>query len=310
MAEGVKINLRRVQPSMLMRLGCWAASKRPAVFPTDSAGMKQLLAERDPPADAPMPAAFEKRFQIERSEVNGHVCVTLHPQSGPGAQHILYFHGGGFVLPMLEPHWPLVAKLVEKTNASLTVPLYPVVPETPYTEAEALADAIYEQLTTEWKPRDLVLAGDSAGGHMALSLALRLASKPEAQAGRLVLFAPWLDLTLADPAIAEVEQQDVMLRIDSLREMGRAWAGGRDPASADVSPLNADLSGLPAVAIFQGRHDIFVVDSRTFAARLEKAGIPVELYEYAGAPHVYMALTFTSEARDTFGLFDRFLKSA
>ena len=292
-----------------MRLGVWLFSRQPRVFPEDAEGVRETLAKRDPPQDAPMPEAFEKRFRVERSRVHGHECITLHPKSGPGAQHIIYFHGGGFVIPMMEPHWPLVAKLVEATGASLTVPLYPVVPEASHTEVDALAGEVFERLAMEWKPADIVLAGDSAGGHMALSLALRLARKGGAQAGNLVLFAPWLDLTLADPAIREVEPHDIMLRIDALREMGRMWAGEGDPASAQYSPLRAELSGLPPTAIFQGQHDLFVIDSRSFAGRLREAGVHTELYEYGGAPHVYMALTFTGEAKDTFRLFDRFVKS-
>lgn len=307
-SENNNIHVRRVKPSLPMRLGSWLVTKQPKVFPEDGPGVRAAMESRDPPQDAPLPESIAKKLRVERSTANGHDCVTLHPKTGPGAQHIIYFHGGGFVIPMMEPHWPLVAKLVETTGASLTVPLYPVVPEASHTEADALADTIFERLSAEWKPEDIILCGDSAGGHMALSLALRLAAKDGPQAGKLVLFAPWLDLTLADPAIRDVEPNDIMLRIDALRAMGEMWAGDRDPASAECSPLRADVKGLPPTAIFQGQHDLFVIDARTFAARLREAGIPVELYEYGGAPHVYMALTFTGEAKDTFRLFDRFIK--
>jgi acetyl esterase/lipase len=128
--------------------------------------------------------------------------------------------------------------------------------------------------------------------------------------GKLALFAPWLDLTLADPAIEAVEPHDMMLKIGTLRACGDLVAAGRDPASAALSPLYApaqELAALPPTRIWTGRHDLFIVDSRTFVAKLRAAGVDAKLYEYEAAPHVFMAITPTREAKDVFGLLRDFL---
>jgi acetyl esterase/lipase len=247
---------------------------------------------------------------VEEREVHGQRVVTLHPKSGPAPWHMLYFHGGGFVQPMFTVHWPLVAAMIEACGISVTAPLYDVVPEAPHAKQDALADAVYAELAARHDPARIILNGDSAGAHMALALALRLVRSGGPVPGKLALFAPWLDLTLADPAIAAVEPHDLMLKIGTLRACGAMVAGIRDPGSAEVSPLYTpaeELAQLPPTRIWTGRHDLFIIDSRTFVGRLRGAGVDAKLYEYEAAPHVFMAITPTREAKDVFGLLGEFL---
>ncbi len=303
--------LRSTKPSLLMKFGAWLITRGPKVFPQAEDEAEAYLASRDKPEDAELPEKVAKRFTVERWNAEGQQCITLHPKSGKGEHHILYFHGGGFVLPVLDAHWPLAAALIDATGASLTMPLYDVVPESSHTAGEGLADAAFARIAQDWPAEKIALAGDSAGGQMAVALALRQVRSGGPKAGKLIPFAPWLDLTLADPEIRAVEPNDIMLRIGALLPMGRAWAGDRDPASAECSPLYAspeELAQMPPTAIFVGRHDIFVVDCRSFASRMREAGNTPRLYEYSGAPHVFMALPFTREAKDCFRLFDQFLK--
>ncbi|MGB3711137.1 MAG: alpha/beta hydrolase [Erythrobacter sp.] len=309
------IEVRSSKPSLLMRGVTWLMSKRTPVFPPDADGYRAQIAARDLPEDAPMPSKFEDKFIVERRTLAGHEVVTLHPKSGqpksgPGQWHMLYFHGGGFVLPMFKEHWPLAAAMVERLGISVSLPMYPVVPEAEAAEQDALADAAYAELAARHDPSRIVLAGDSAGGHMALTLALRLGREGGPKPGRLALFAPWLDLAMRDPAISAVEERDIMLRVDTLRACGAMFAGERDPAGSECSPLRAsddELANLPPTRIWTGRDDLFIVDSRTFAKRLREAGVDAKLYEYEGAPHVFMAIVRTREAKDTFGLLGRFL---
>ena len=308
------IELRSGAPSLLMRVVKWVVGRRTPVFPLDAAGFSATMAGRRLPLDAPMPESFRARFMVEERELLGHRVVTLHPKAGPGdkarAWHMLYFHGGGFVRPMFKEHWPLVAAVVEGGGISVTVPLYPVVPEAPYSAQDALADAAWADLAARHDPARIILNGDSAGGHMALALALRLVAAGGPQPGKLALFAPWLDLGLADPAIAAVEPHDVMLKIGTLRACGALVAAGRAMDDPAVSPLYAPaeaLAALPPTRIWTGRHDLFIVDSRSFLARLRAAGVDAKLYEYEAAPHVFMAITPTREAKDALKLLAEFI---
>ncbi|WP_017664594.1 alpha/beta hydrolase [Porphyrobacter sp. AAP82] len=302
--------LRSPSPSLLLRAIKWMVGRQTPVFPLDEAGFHEQMAGRTLPRDAPMPEGFRKTFLIEERALLGHKVVTLHPKSGPAPWHMLYFHGGGFVKPMFKVHWPLVAEMVKRCGVSVTVPLYPVVPEAGYAAQDALADAVWADLAATHDPARIILNGDSAGGHMALALALRLAAAGGAQPGKLALFAPWLDLGLADPAIAAIEPFDVMLKIGTLRACGGLVAAGRAMDSPEVSPLYAPaeaLAKLPPTRIWTGRHDLFIIDSRSFLARLVEAGVDAKLYEYEAAPHVFMAILPTREAKDALGLLAEFV---
>ncbi len=304
--------LRSSAPSLVMRAVKWVMARSTPVFPHTAEGFHQRMAGRLLPADAPIPAAFYRDFQVGGWEAEGHPVVTIHPKSGPAEWHMLYFHGGGFVQPMFKVHWPLVAAMVKHCGISVTVPLYPVVPEASHAEQDAVADAAWATLAEHHDPAKLILNGDSAGAHMALCLALRLAKVGGPQPGKLALFSPWLDLTLADPGIAAVEPHDLMLKIGTLRACGAMVAEARDPASADISPLYTPaeaLAALPPTRIWTGRHDIFIVDSRSFVGKLRAAGVDARLYEYEAAPHVFMAITPTREAKDVFALLRQFIAS-
>lgn len=307
------IVLRSAAPSLLMRAIKFIVGRSKPVFPHDEEGFHRTMAGRRLPTDAPMPESFRRRFIVEEREVLGSPVVTLHPKEGPGVWHMIYFHGGGFVKPMFKVHWPLVAEMVKQCGISVTVPLYPVVPEASYTDQDDLADAVHFDLVARHDPARIILGGDSAGGHMALALALQRVKEGGIDLpGKLALFAPWLDLGLTDPAIAVIEPHDVMLKIGTLRACGSLIADGRAMDDPEVSPLYAaaeDLAQLPPTRIWTGRHDIFIVDSRSFLGKLSAAGVDAKLYEYEAAPHVFMAILPTREAKDVIGLLREFLES-
>lgn len=312
MLTNTSTELRSASPSMLMRAATWVMKRRQPPFPHDPGAYEEMMATRELPKDAPMPGKFRAQYHAQEWEAEGQKVVTLHPRSGPGDWHMLYFHGGGFVLPMFKEHWPLVAAMIDRLGVSVTVPLYDVVPESPAERQDALADAVFAKLAESHDPAKIILNGDSAGGHMALCLALRLAKAGGPQPGKLALFAPWLDLSMADPAMQAVEPNDFMLKIGTLRVCGKMFAGDRDPAAAQCSPLytsKQDLALLPPTRIWTGRHDLFIVDSRSFTESLREANVDAKLYEYEGAPHVFMAIVPTREAKDCLGLLGEFLES-
>lgn len=306
MTDAMVAELRFKKPSLRMKLGEWMVGKQPSAF-GDAATVRADVPKRDLPKDAPMPKNFHRKFTVEEWEAEGQKVVTLHPKAGKGEWHIIYFHGGGFFLPMFKEHWPLIEAMVYATGASITVPLYDVIPESTYHNAYKQADAVYEKIAAEWSDDRMALCGDSAGGNLTLALALQRRDAGKSLPARLIPFAPWLDMAMKDPAAQDVQEKDIMLNIEAIRVMGEWWAGDRGVDDHIASPLYADLKGLPPIAIFQGRHDVFVTDTRTFATKADAAGVPTKLYEYEGGPHVYMALTFTREAKDTFKLVKDFL---
>jgi len=255
---------------------------------------------RTKPPEAIPPAWFHTRCDLSRREVRGRTILTARPRTGGTGTHIMYLHGGGYVWPLIRPHWWVVARLIRATGATVSLPLYPLAPESDHREAFRFLIAAHCDLLVATPGVRPVLAGDSAGGGLAVGLALLLREVGLPLPSRLVLFSPWLDLALADPAAEAVEPRDAMLGIGMLRRAGELWANGADPAAPHLSPLHADLQGLPPILLFQGRHDLLVVDARTFAHRAEAAGHPIEYVEVPGGIHIYVAATWTPESRDAF----------
>ncbi len=214
-----------------------------------------------------------------------------------GGWHLLYLHGGGFVNPLHSAHWDIIASLIKSAGASVTLPLYPLCPEHTREEALAFIDAVYARLRAAHPTQRLMVIGDSAGAHHALTLALRLRDAGAPAPERLALLSPWLDLTLSSPDVPRVAPLDAMLRPGELREWGRWWAGGLDPASPAVSPLFADLRGLPPTEVFAGTHDVLWPEARALSERAREVGWDLSLYETQGGFHDFMAATFTPEAR-------------
>ena len=259
------------------------------------------------PKDAPLPASLRHRCEVQETVMDGQTVVTLKPRSGRSDQHMLYLHGGAYFSPMLAAHWSIIGALIQATGASVTLPLYALAPENDYQRGTALVDAVYGQLEEQHPGERIVVAGDSSGGNFALNLVLRRRDGGQTLPDRLILLAPWLDLAMRDERATVMETEDVMLGVAGLRLCGRWWAGDLDPGSPQFSPQVADLSGLPPIALYQGDRDIFVIDARTFVDRCRAAKVDCRYYEYPGAFHVFMGVTFTPEASDVFHIIASFM---
>ncbi|KXV62258.1 alpha/beta hydrolase [Acetobacter orleanensis] len=252
---------------------------------------------RSYPQEAPLSRALRQRCQVKEWTYANQKVVTLIPRKGRTNLHILYLHGGAYIHPLIDAHWRIIRALIDATGASVTIPFYALAPESDHIPGTTLVDAVYDHIVTSYPNERIIVAGDSAGGNFALSLALRRRDAGLSLPHHLILFSPWLDLMLRDERMRDLENSDVILSIDGLRECGKWWAGKTDPASPYMSPLYADITGLPAMTLFQGAQDVFVVDARTFA---KSAKALCKYHEYPGAFHVFMGATFTPEAKDVF----------
>lgn len=252
------------------------------------------------PEPAPPPRRLAARCRIVEKRDGDRVRFVVSPRFGGSSWRVVYLHGGGFANGLQGAHWNAVKCIVRATGATVIVPVYPLAPEHTFELAHAQLEATYRELLEEAPPSRIVLCGDSAGGNLALVQALRYRDAGLPLPAHVVLFAPWLDVTMTDARARALEGRDVMLRVDELIELGRWWAGATDPRDPRVSPLFADLRGLPPIQIHQGADDVFLHDARTLAERVRASGGRVELIEVEGGFHVYMLATITRESRATF----------
>lgn len=287
----------RARPSLPMR-GAKVFLRLTRRRGADLTEVERAYRTRAAPTAAPIPARLEAACTVERRAVRGRPVIRLTPRRGASGLHVVYTHGGGYVNALVGNHWDLLGMLVRHTGATVTVPLYPLAPESTWRAAFAMLEDVYREVLAGTPADRVVLCGDSAGGALALAQAMRYRDAGLPLPGRVVLFAPWLDLTLADPQIREVERRDVMLGVEKLRLLGGWWAGGENPRTPSLSPLHGDPRGLPPIDLYQGTDDLLAVDGRTFARRARGAGADVRLHETPGGFHVFMAVPWIPEARE------------
>jgi epsilon-lactone hydrolase len=235
---------------------------------------------------------WHREFEIVEDAARGYPVVTITPKEGTqaGAPHLLYLHGGGYVMDVAAVHWDTVLRLCAMLGASATVPVYPLAPEHKAQAVLATMDGLYRELAERHGAERITIMGDSAGGGMSLALAQKLKAEGGPLPGRLVLWSPWVDATASDPAQRAVEVKDRMLAVSGLNACGQMYAGDLAISHPYVSPLFGELDGLPPMAVFSGTSDILIVDGRRLAARLRDVGAVHEYHEYDDMFHVWMLL--------------------
>lgn len=201
---------------------------------------------------------------------------------------ILYCHGGGYTSGNLGYARVLAAKMSSATGCEVLAFQYRLAPEFPY--PAALEDALeaWEYLMHQgWGAKDIILAGDSAGGNLALELALSLKKEGRFLPGRLVLFSPWTDMSASGDSYAQREDLDPMLTISYIQSVRGAYAPEADYSQPQFSPLFADLSGLPPTLIQVGEREILFSDSERLRDNLISAGVPCVLQSWPDMWHVF-----------------------
>lgn len=278
--------------SLLMKMTTRALRLRSNDLRSESS-IQQRVAHRKP--YAPIPRRLRTRCDIHHHTLDGMPVTTLTPKRGRSQTNLIYLHGGAYVAPLIGPHWSIIGRLVELTGAAVTVPYYPLAPTHTAAQVFPRMTALYDRVRSDGNPT--FLAGDSAGGGLALSLAIQLRDTDATPPDGLVLFSPWLDVTMSNPDIHALEPRDPMLAAAGLKWCGQAWAGDLATTDPRISPVYDGLTELPPIRIYQGGQDIFVADAVRFEERAKEVGADVQLTVYPDAFHVFVGATFTSEAR-------------
>ncbi len=211
---------------------------------------------------------------------------------------ILYCHGGGYTSGGLGFSKVLASKLTRATGLDVLAFDYRLAPEHPYPAAVEDAQAAWDHLMRlGFGARDVVLAGDSAGGNMALVLCLRLRAEGRMLPGALLLMSPWTDMTCSGESLTERADIDPVLTPEYIYAVREAYAGSLDPAQPELSPLLADLAGLPPTLIQVGTHEILFSDAERLAERMKAAGTECRLEVWEGMWHDFQMYPSKSAAQ-------------
>ncbi|MFI5085189.1 MAG: alpha/beta hydrolase fold domain-containing protein [Actinomycetales bacterium] len=253
------------------------------------------------------PRLLRKDVAVTVDHGPGWPVYTLTPRAGRARGAVVYAHGGGWVNEIAPQHWSLAAQIAVEAQVCVLVPIYPLVP---VGTADAVVSAVVDLLLAG---RDAYgsacVAGDSAGGQIALSAAVSLRDQGAPPLPQTVLISPALDLSLRNPGIDLVQPSDPWLGRDGGRVFAEYWRGKLAIDDPRVSPLFADLRGLGPLTVFSGTRDILNPDTRLLVEKAASAGVDVDYHEKPGLVHVY-PLTPTPEGRAARALIAERLRTA
>jgi acetyl esterase/lipase len=223
---------------------------------------------------------------------------------------IFYLHGGGYLIGSPTGYRGLAAALSQEADARVLLVDYRLAPENPHPAAVRDATAAYRWLIKqEADPTSTAVAGDSAGGGLAVALLTALRDGGDRLPAALVCLSPWVDLSLSSASIDARAELDPIVSRALLEDMAGAYLMGQDALTASASPLFAELSGLPPTLVVVGTSEALLDDSTRLADRARQAGVDVTLHVVDGMYHVFPAMSsFLPEAGEAVEQIGQFVQ--
>ena len=269
------------------------------------AGVRALLASRQPAPGEPLPSRADRRAAMdafgemgslppgcfhEPTTVGGVKAERIVPTNAIEGRRVLYLHGGAYVGGSPRSHRPLVARLADAARSAAVSLDYRLAPEHPFPAAVDDAVEAYRDLMAQgvW-PERTIIAGDSAGGGLALAAALRLKDEGLPQPAGLFVISPWADLTQSHHAYETKAEDDPMITRERLNEAAGEYLGDADAMHPQASPVFGDLAHLAPMLIQVGSEEALLGDSLLLAERAGLARTEVRLEIWPEMIHVWHA---------------------
>jgi epsilon-lactone hydrolase len=219
----------------------------------------------------------------------------------PGADAgrvLLYLHGGGYQVGSFRSHAELASRLGRASGRRVLLPEYRLAPEHPFPAAIDDALAVWRWLRSVpgLSASALAVAGDSAGGGLAVAMMTALRDRGEDLPAAAVLISPWTDLSCSGASMTERVDEDPIFVPDTIRQLAAGYLAGADPRTPLASPLFARLDGLPPLLIQVGTAELLLSDAEELAKSAAAAGVDVTVQAGEGLPHVYPVMLGVPEA--------------
>ena len=247
-----------------------------------------------------------KKVSCEKMHIGEIPCLRFIPELPKNGQHILYLHGGGYMMGSPEIYRSPISVLSLMTNTVITAVDYRLAPENPYPAAIEDCVSVFLALRNETGD-EIAVAGDSAGGGATLATAISLRDSYGLSPSCLYLISPWLDLTHSGESMGSKADVDVMLAPDWIHTAADRYRGNEDASNPGISPLLANLEGLPPILIQVGDQELLLSDSERLDDFASNAGVEVEIEIAEGLWHVYPLFAFIPEAKKSLKEAVRFI---
>jgi len=231
---------------------------------------------------------FPSNARVNKINIKDMPAEWIYRDDAPENRAVLYLHGGGYCLCSSDTHRELAAHISIESNTRVVFPDYRLAPESPY--PAALEDSVmaYEWLLEKgFSPENIALAGDSAGGGLSIATAVLLREKGIPSPSSITCISPWVDLEMRGDSIRINSGTDPMLNLPLLELMASNYTGKDSPRNPFISPIYADLKGLPPLLIHSGSDEILLDDSKRLAEKAGDFEIDVTLKIYEKMWHVW-----------------------
>jgi acetyl esterase/lipase len=264
-------------------------------------GMKKSMERRIgsntyPKMPAHLPGSLVRNCNVGIENLNGRKVWTFSPLQGDADTVILFLHGGAYYANLSALHWGVVGQLMKATQSIVVVPDYPLAPEACCSDTYRFLDIVYQELVRVHANKKIIFMGDSAGGGLAVGFALKVRNEGAQQPQQLILFSPWLDVTMTNPEIVRYDAVDKVLNITALIQAGKMYAGELDVTDYRVSPLYGDVAELPPVAVFIGTNELLFPDVLKFYHALQ--GDNNACFQFPGMFHDWVLISSLPESRE------------
>ena len=228
--------------------------------------------------------------EVRPDRVHGLAAEWLRPANAADERLLLYLHGGGYVMGCCATHRQLVSYIAAAAGVRALLPEYRLAPEHPFPAAIEDAVSLYRGLLRDGHaPQDIVIAGDSAGGGLSMATLLELRDAGDPLPAAACLLSPWLDLTGSGESMISNAASDPWFEPDYLPAVAERYCRADECSNPLVSPVFADLTGLPPLYIQVCADEILFSDSTRIAERARAAGVTVDMETFTGLWHVFQA---------------------
>lgn len=283
-------------------LACWYLRRhfRPATLNphVDVARARASTSKRVWTPRVPAGWRLREHDNTAHAPLRGEWLAPADAAHASGAPTILYFHGGGYYFCSPRTHRSLVFGLATRAAAPAFSLDYRLAPEHRFPAALDDTTAAYRRLLAEGiAPQSIVIAGDSAGGGLALATLVALRDAGEPMPAGAVLFSPWTDLSASGASICSNDGADPMFAGVAIGRAAQVYLGDTPNTHPYASPVYADLHGLPPLLIQVGSTEVLLDDSRRVAERARSVGVEADLQIWPKMPHVWpLFVPFIPEA--------------
>lgn len=231
-----------------------------------------------------------KRTSLRLANEDNMRVYYLNEEQATSSKHIIYIHGGAYILGLNNTYMNYCEKFSNDLNCVVSVLDYPLLPESSYKIAYEKILHHYKCVSNDKNVEDIIIVGDSAGGRIALGLTQLIIKEKLPIPKVVVLFSPWVDITMRNPEIDYYRKKDCVLNKEALIEIGKLWSNNEDRKNFLLSPIYGEMKGIRKVILAVGTNEIFLPDVRLLKEKLNEVCVDCVYYEYPDMTHAFNLL--------------------